>query len=228
MPAIDFPSDPTLGQEYTNGINTYEWDGTAWRLVRTSAQGPTGPTGPTGADSTVEGPTGPTGPAGPTGADSTVEGPTGPTGPTGSFSVVAWSTFTPNLYASTTNPTLGDGTSQGRYASIGSTIVAEIKIVGGSVGFSRGSGTYSISLPTNAIASNFQPVGSVVMYDSGPNITYFGKAIFADDETDRVQLFMHSQVSTFDQGVAVTDSTPFLFGANDQILVQITYEADLG
>ena len=64
MAAIDFPNNPTLGDTYTNGINVYEWDGNAWRLVRTSAVGPTGPTGPAGEDSTVTGPTGPTGPSG--------------------------------------------------------------------------------------------------------------------------------------------------------------------
>ena len=100
MPAINFPSDPTPGDQYTNGIQTYFWNGTAWRLVRTSAQGPTGPTGPAGADGIIgvdgatgatgpTGPTGDTGPTGPTGATGTdgiigVDGVTGPTGPTGS------------------------------------------------------------------------------------------------------------------------------------------------
>ena len=50
MAAIDFPNSPTLNQTYTNGIQTYRWNGTAWRLVRTSAVGPTGPTGPAGLD----------------------------------------------------------------------------------------------------------------------------------------------------------------------------------
>jgi hypothetical protein len=36
---------------------------------------------------------------------------------------------------------------------------------------------------------------------------------------------MHSQVATFDEGVAVTESTPFLFSANDKILIQFTYES---
>ena len=58
MPAIDFPNSPTLNQTYTNGIQTYRWNGTAWRLVRTSAVGPTGPTGPAGLDSTAIGATG--------------------------------------------------------------------------------------------------------------------------------------------------------------------------
>ena len=47
--AIDFPSAPELNEQYTYGGQVYEWNGTVWRLVRTSAAGPTGPTGPTGA-----------------------------------------------------------------------------------------------------------------------------------------------------------------------------------
>ena len=47
--AIDFPSSPELDEQYTYGGQVYEWNGLVWRLVRTSAAGPTGATGPTGA-----------------------------------------------------------------------------------------------------------------------------------------------------------------------------------
>ena len=88
--AIDFPSAPELNDQYTYGGQVYEWNGTVWRLVRTSAAGPTGATGPTGAPGT-NGETGPTGASGtagatgatgPTGASGTA-GATGPTGATG-------------------------------------------------------------------------------------------------------------------------------------------------
>ena len=90
---IDFPSSPTLNQEYVFGNLTYRWNGSSWRLVRTiaaGATGPQGPTGPTGSQG-IQGPTGPqgalgpTGPGitGPTGPNSTVPGPQGVTGPTG-------------------------------------------------------------------------------------------------------------------------------------------------
>jgi hypothetical protein len=226
MPAIDFPENPTIGDTYTNGINTYEWDGQAWRLVRTSAVGPTGPTGPTGAASTEVGPTGPEGPTGPTGAASTEVGPTGPTGPVGTFTIEPWATYTPQLLASISNPTIGNGTISGRYVAIGATIVGEIQIIGGTTGFSRGAGSYSVTLPTNAIFESFQPVGHVVLRDEGPGLTYLGRAIFTTF-SNRVQILVESQSASFDEGALVTDSTPFLFSANDKILIQITYEADL-
>lgn len=234
MAAIDFPLDPTPGDQYTNGIQTYFWNGTAWRLVRTSAQGPTGPQGPAGLDSTAIGAVGPTGPdgaIGPTGPDglaSIVPGPTGPTGPTGSFAIVPWTTYSPSLYGSVSNPVIGNGTIVGRYAYLGATIFGEIRIVAGTTGFSRGSGTYSVSLPAQGVVENYQPVGQVVMRDEGPGTNYFGTAIFNGNLNDRVELFMHSQVSQFIEGVGVTESTPFLFSANDKILLQFTYESDLG
>jgi hypothetical protein len=233
MPAIDFPNNPTVNQTYTNGIQTYLWNGTAWRLVRTSAVGPTGPTGAPGLDSTAIGATGPTGPTGPsvtgpTGPGSVEPGPTGATGPTGSFSITPWTTYTPLFTGSTTNPNIGNGTLSGRYMAIGATIFGEIRIIAGTSGFSRGSGIYRVGLPSSGVVENFQPVGQVVMRDEGPGINYFGTAIFNGGINNRIELYMHSQSATFDEGVAVTESTPFLFSSNDKILIQFTYESTIG
>ena len=71
--AIDFPSAPELNEQYTYGGQVYEWNGTVWRLVRTSAAGPTGATGPTGASGTA-GATGPTGATGAAGTSVTILG----------------------------------------------------------------------------------------------------------------------------------------------------------
>ena len=231
MPAIDFPSNPALNDEYTNGIQTYRWNGSSWRLVRTSAVGPTGPTGPAGLDSTAIGATGPTGPAGatgptgPEGAPSTVTGPTGSTGPTGAFAFTSWQNYTPSLTASVTNPVIGNGTLSGRYVTLGATVIGEIRVIAGTVGFSRGSGIYTVTLPTAGVYENYQPVGQVVMRDEGPGITYFGTAIFNNNINNRLELFIHSQSASFDEGVAITESSPFLFSANDKILIHFQYES---
>ena len=85
MPAIDFPSEPLLNDEYTSGGQTWTWDGIKWNAKRQAPQGPTGPQGDTGATG-PQGPTGATGSqgvTGPTGAPSNVTGPTGPTGSQG-------------------------------------------------------------------------------------------------------------------------------------------------
>jgi hypothetical protein len=227
---IDFPNAPALNQTYTYGAQTYKFNGTSWRLVRTSAVGPTGPTGPAGRDSTAIGATGPTGPTGPsvtgpTGPGSVVPGPIGPTGPTGSFAVTPWTLYTPVWRGSTTSPVIGNGTISGRYMNVGSTVMGEVRIVAGSTGFLRGVGTYSISLPTTANAENFQPVGQVVMRDEGPGVNYFGTAIFVNNQRDRVELYIHTQNAQYAEGATSTTDTPFLFSANDKILLQFTYES---
>ena len=225
--AIDFPGSPTIGDQYTYNTQVYEWNGTAWRLVRTLVIGPTGPAGPEGPASTVPGPQGPTGPTGPTGADSTVTGPTGPTGPAGSFSLTPWADYTPVWSSNGTQPVLGNGSITGRFINVGALIIGEIRLQAGVTGFNRGSGTYYLSLPTPGVFDNLQPVGHVVMRDEGPGVTYFGTAVFNSNVNNRIELFMHTQVATFDQGNAATSDTPFLFSSNDRILVQFQYESDL-
>ena len=58
MSRINFPSNPNLGDVYTQGSSSWRWSGSAWRRIPDpGAPGPLGPTGPTGL----------TGPAGPPG-----------------------------------------------------------------------------------------------------------------------------------------------------------------
>jgi hypothetical protein len=227
--AIDFPISPEIGEIYTFGPQTYVWNGTAWRLVRTSAVGPTGPTGPAGEDSTAigsTGPTGPEGPTGPTGPASTVTGPTGATGPEGSFGFTPWTIYTP-IWSSNgaTQPVLGNGTLTGRYVSLGATIVGEIRMVAGTTGFNRGTGKYYFSLPTLAVAENFQPMGQVVIRDEGPGLTYFGTSIFNENNDLRMEMWVHGQSASYDEGFPVGADVPFLFGTSDRILVHFMYES---
>jgi len=222
---IDFPSSPSVDQQYTYNGQVYKYNGVAWRLVRTSAVGPTGPTGPAGPASTVTGPTGPAGPPGPAG---TTPGPTGPTGPAGTFTITPWTTYTPLWTSTGVNPGVGNGSVTGRYVALGATIIGEIRVLIGTTGFTRGSGTYRLSLPTAGVFENYQPVGQVVIRDEGPGITYFGTAIFNQNANNRIEMWIHGQNASFDEGVPAGADTPFLFSASDKILVQFQYEASLG
>ena len=68
MPAIDFPTSPSLNDEYTFEGRTWLWNGTGWEVKAFVAPvGATGPSGPTGA-------TGPAGATGATGASPAVNG----------------------------------------------------------------------------------------------------------------------------------------------------------
>jgi hypothetical protein len=228
--ALDFPDSPEIGDLYAFNDQTYVWAGTFWRLVRTSAVGPTGPTGPAGLDSTAigeTGPQGPTGPTGPQGEPSTVTGPAGevgPTGATGGFAFTPWTTYTPIWTSTGTQPVLGNGQLTGRYVSLGATVIGELRLNFGST-TTRGTGVYRFSLPTLGVAENFQPMGQIVLRDEGPGIAYFGTAIFNNNNDEQMELWLHSQTATFDEGVPVAADVPVLFGTNDKILVHFQYES---
>lgn len=57
-----------------------------------------------------------------------------------------WSTYSPVLFATGTNPTMGNSTVSGRYRVDGKTVHVSIYIVFGS-SFSAGSGLYGVTLP---------------------------------------------------------------------------------
>ena len=65
--AINFPTGPTVGQEYTAGVKKWTWNGLGWQSTSIT-YGPTGPTGPAGGvtkiiagDNIIISPTGGTG-----------------------------------------------------------------------------------------------------------------------------------------------------------------------
>jgi hypothetical protein len=68
----------------------------------------------------------------------------------------AWTTYTPTWTASTTNPTLGNGTLSGRYLQIGKRIEFSIQITWGST-TTAGTGTWAFSLPVNNFAGANSP-----------------------------------------------------------------------
>jgi hypothetical protein len=110
---------------------------------------------------------------------------------------------------------------------MGPTIVGEIRLLFGST-TNKGSGTYRFSLPTLGVAENFQPMGQVILRDEGPGIAYFGTSLFNNNQDDRMEMWLHSQTATFDEGVPISDSTPVIFATNDRILVHFMYESAIG
>lgn len=82
--------------------------------------------------------------------------------------VGAWLTYTPTFTASTTNPTVGNGSLTGRYIYLNKhTVQAIFKFVGGSTS-TKGSGAYTFSLPITAAASDGNgAVGSLRALDAG-------------------------------------------------------------
>ena len=92
---IDFPIPTFIGEQFSSGGKTWQWNGYAWDSVTPTAIGATGPAGATGFGATgatgfgatgatgLQGGTGATGATGATGPQGTPGGATGITGATG-------------------------------------------------------------------------------------------------------------------------------------------------
>ena len=191
------------------------------------ATGPTGTTGPTGAASNVTGPTGSTGPVGttgptgPTGAASNVTGPTGPagvtgaTGPTGSAASLpqGWTAYAPVWTATSSNPTIGNGSITGAYAVFGKTVHFRIHIVDGTT-TGEGSGSYALTLPLAPVADQkFTFMGAI---GTGINLIY-GYAT----GTTAIPLYASTSTTTVSR---VTSTYPTTFGSGDTLSLNGTYE----
>lgn len=82
----------------------------------------------------------------------------------------AWATWTPTWAATTTNPTLGNGTLDAAYINTGKLFVFQLDLTFGST-TTAGSGTYSFTLPvTPASAGRLQFNG--VLFDTSASATY--------------------------------------------------------
>jgi len=129
----------------------------------------------------------------------------------------AWETWTPTLTASTTNPTLGTGSSRtGRWGRINKIVTGYGKITFGTSGTAAGSGFYQLSLPTTAQTSTpTGPIGTFYIGDGGVNVRV------------GVLIATSTTVATmrYDAGTLVTNAAPWAWGANAVILYTFTYEA---
>lgn len=130
-------------------------------------------------------------------------------------SAFTWSSYTPSWTASSVNPTLGNGSIQGRYLQIGKLVHFQLSISMGST-TTFGTGTYAFSLPTSA-ASGVTMIGDGRLFDSGTN----SRLVLARKETSTTFALYQDQ----NTGNGIGPTVPFTFAANDLIEVQGSYEA---
>jgi len=130
-----------------------------------------------------------------------------------------WAAYTPAWTQSTTNPTLGDGTLNGRYTRIGDTVFFEIRLTIGST-TTLGTGNFQFTLPTNAQAAfsgTEYPtfVGGAIDASAGSLYAFNGTLI-------SVNQFQPTDVVT---RAAVTQAAPFVFVNGDSLQFSGHYEA---
>lgn len=130
----------------------------------------------------------------------------------------AWETWTPALTASTTNPTLGTGsTAAGRYGRIQKTVFGQFTIAFGSSGTNAGSGFYFVSLPVSA-QSGSTVVGQGYAFDNSASLVLHVVAI--TDTVNRIGLWIDNSTN-----FALSSGNPWPWGALDVIRVNFEYEA---
>ena len=136
-----------------------------------------------------------------------------------------WTAFTPALEASTTNPTLGSGSSAvGRYwvvgsATAGGLCVAQVKITFGSSGVNEGSGNYRIAdLPFDIVVGSYTgvPVGTGYVEDSGASARWLASPVIG--AAGYVELALNNEAAR-----SVRHNVPFTFAASDFIAAQFTF-----
>lgn len=137
----------------------------------------------------------------------------------------AWTTYTPALTATTTNPTLGTGSSaEGRYVSAGKLIIVHYRIAFGTSGTAAGSGTYLISLPVApSTAWTNRHIGSGMAFDSSAN-AMMPLVVRVNGTASTVVMQFPA---TWPGGTAsnVTHSNLFAWAASDEFHGTLTYEA---
>jgi hypothetical protein len=136
----------------------------------------------------------------------------------------SWETWTPALTASTTNPTLGSGsTATGRYTRINKLVVATFTIVFGSSP-NAGSGTYRISLPITAQGTQQyyeNTEGTMLIRDNSTQFQY--QATFYNNTTTTIEM---AYSATYGGAlVNVSNANPWTWAASDSLSGLIIYEA---
>lgn len=136
----------------------------------------------------------------------------------GNFKAIgdAWTTYTPTWTATTTNPTLGNGTISGRYISAGKLAIISVSTVFGST-TTVGSGSYAWSTPGSISARDFHVIqGSAMLLDSSAG-SLLPKVAWAVNGTSIV-------VSDLTP-TRISHNSPVIWATGDRIDFQVIFEA---
>lgn len=124
----------------------------------------------------------------------------------------SFSTYTPSWTASSSNPSLGNGTFSGRYIQIGKLVVVLLSLTAGST-TAYGTGDYSISLPVTSTGASCAGTAQIL---NASVQRYSTVALLASATT----------VSWVIDAVGLWGpSSPFTFGSGDALSGAIIYEA---
>lgn len=127
-----------------------------------------------------------------------------------------WTTWTPSIFASTTNPTVGNGTLTGRYKHVGRRVYFTLNFVFGSTS-TAGSGAWGFTLPVTPDEALDQVVAARILDAGTDNKLALG---IIDNVSGRIENIV------YEGGNVVThDAAPITWAAGDAIEISGVYEA---
>lgn len=129
-----------------------------------------------------------------------------------------WTAFTPTLTASTTNPTLGTGSTRaGSYCQLNELVIYIAYIRFGTSGVSAGSGFYSVSLPVPYVTTNNADryMGNGYVFDNSTSTNY-NLTVTGGPTTSTVYMGPHG-------ATIVSNASPITFAAQDIIALNLVY-----
>ena len=128
-----------------------------------------------------------------------------------------WQAYTVSWTATTTNPSIGNGTLVGRYTQIGKTIMGNILLICGST-TTFGSGNWRFSLPKISASSNMPFMGHFAILDSG-TCFYVGTILI-----DNGCAYFEKVRRDGDGYGAFSSTLPHVWAVNDELQIAFTYE----
>jgi len=146
--------------------------------------------------------------------------------------VGAYDAYTPTLTASTTNPTLGSGSSAtGYYKRLGHRVEGYASILFGSSGVAAGTGYYGFLLPVEPVNRN-HAIGIGYLVDNSDNVRFLvasaavSPPLWAANTKKAIILVSNAAGAGFFTGAnPVGAAAPWTWAENDQLLVTFSYEA---
>ncbi|MFF7023064.1 hypothetical protein ACFY97_18925 [Streptomyces klenkii] len=140
------------------------------------------------------------------------------------YGATVWSSYTPSWTATTTNPSLGNGTIAGSYMKVGTTCSVFIKLVIGST-TNRGSGTYKFSLPfTAATITNSDPGSLMASFSRAVTPNHgVGDVLLLNGGTTTDQVWFPNASVVGDANVW-TDNSPWTPASTNVFRIWGTYQ----
>jgi hypothetical protein len=143
---------------------------------------------------------------------------------TKSNSPTSWISYTPQLTATTTNPTLGTGgIIEGQYIKIGNLVIGNYFIRFGTSGVNAGSGTYRVSLPSQIseiITGNQYVYGSGYVFDLSAGAGRILNNVYSNGNSFVTLGYMETTSNVFSNA---TNAAPWTWAASDEIQGNFMY-----